>query len=149
MSRYFGSLLSVTQRSLSLYIPTLTLLGTAALLAATAPVALAGGEECIFNSPVPGLTLQSLKLDPSVVESRSQPKGEVVLSRPAPVGGVAIALGTNFYAANPGYCVVVPEGDTSATFSVFTYEQTTTTRGFISASYNGTMLQAPLTVTPK
>lgn len=107
------------QFKISVALPILTLVG-GALLPTTSPVALAGGTACGLNSAVPGLTLKSLTVSPSVGESRSQPKGEVVLSAPAPEGGATVILGTSFHAANPGYCLVVPKGKTSETFSIFT-----------------------------
>ena len=123
-------------------------MGAVSLLPISSPVAIAGGDVCVMNPAVPGLTVAELKLSPPVVESRSQPKGEVVLSAPAPADGATVLLGTNFYAANPGYCVVVPPGKTSATFNIFTYQQSTTTSGNIFASYGDSFLTAPLTVTP-
>ncbi len=149
MSTYNRSFLSSMQFKISVVLPTLlTLIGGFSLLPGT-PVAIAGGEECVLNSAVPGLTVASLNISPSVVEGRSKPKGVVVLSGPAPQSGATVTLGTNFYAANPGYCVVVPAGETRAEFSIFTYEQSRTSSGNIYASYGDSFLEAPLTVTPK
>ena len=149
MSTYNRAFLSGMRSKISVALPTLlTLVGTA-LLPVSSPVAIAGGEECVFNPAVPGLRVASLNVSPSVVEGRSKPKGVVVLSGPAPQSGATITLGTNFYAANPGYCVVVPAGERSAEFSIFTYEQSMTSRGNIYASYGNSFLEAPLTVTPK
>lgn len=150
MSTYNRAFLSGMRSKISVALPTLlTLVGAVSLLPASSPVALAGGTACGLNSAVPGLTLTSLTVTPSVVQSRSQPKGEVVLSAPAPEGGATVILGTSFHAANPGYCLVVPEGKTSETFSIFTYEEGAATSGHIFASYGNSFFAAPITVTSK
>ncbi len=147
--KYNRSFLSDIRCNMSVVLPTLlTLVGAISLLPVTSSVARAG-DACGLNSAVPGLRLVSLTVSPSVVESRSEPKGEVVLSAPAPEGGATVILGTSFHAANPGYCLVVPEGKTSETFSIFTYDESTTTSGHIFANYNGSFFAKPLTVTPK
>jgi len=123
---------------ISVALPTLvTLVGT--LLPVSSPVAIAGGEECVFNPAVPGVA--SLNVSPSVVEGRSKPKGVVVLSGPAPSG--ATITPRTFYAANPGYCVVVPAGQRSAEFSIFTYEQSMTSRAYLCKAMV-IFLEAPL-----
>jgi len=86
---------------ISVALPLVTLVGT--LLPVSSPVAIAGGEECVFNPAVPGLRVASLNVSPSVVEGRSKPKGVGCVVWPSPQSGATITLGTNFYAANPGY----------------------------------------------
>ncbi|AFZ32567.1 hypothetical protein Glo7428_4118 [Gloeocapsa sp. PCC 7428] len=140
--------LSIVRCGSAIALPTLVTFGVISFLPSTTPIAKAKGEECIFQSSVAGLNLVSLKISPSVIEGRRQPEGEVTLSAPAPTGGAVVLVGSNFYGANPGYCVIVPQGKTSQTFSIFTYRQSTTSRGNIFASYGDTFLEAELTVTP-
>lgn len=138
---------SVIRRGVPIATSILTL-GIVSFIPNSIPEAQAKGEECVFESPVAGLGLVSLRVSPSVVEGRRQPKGEVVLSGPAPSGGAVVFVGTTFAGANPGYCVVVPAGETSQTFSIFTYRRAATSIGKIFASYGDTFLEAELTVTP-
>lgn len=139
--------LSAIKRGVPIATSILTL-GIASFIPNTIPKAQAKGEECVFESPVAGLGLVSLRVSPSVVEGRRQPQGEVVLSGPAPAGGAVVFVGTTFSGANPGYCVVVPAGETSQTFSIFTYRRNATSVGKIFANYGDTFLEAELTVTP-
>ncbi len=134
---------------LSISLPTLfVLLGSILALNYNSPVALAGGNVCVLETENPNIKLVSLAVSPSSVNSRTQPKGEVKLSTPAPVGGITVMIGSTFHAANPGYCVVVPKGKVSQTFDITTYKESSTTSGNIYAGYGSTFLTVPLTVTP-
>jgi hypothetical protein len=83
MSTYNRTFLSGMRSKISVALPTLlTLVGT--LLPVLSPVAIAGGEECVFNPAVPGLRVVSLNVSPSVVEGRSKPKGVGCVVWPSP-----------------------------------------------------------------
>lgn len=143
-------LFSVVRPILPGSLPTLLLLaGILPLASFNASTALAGGGSvCVLETANPNLQVVSLAVSPPVVSARSRAKGEVKLSAPAPKGGVTVILSTTFFAANPGYCVVVPEGKTSQSFDVTTFDQSTTTSGSIIAGYGDSYLTVPLTVTP-
>lgn len=73
MYRYNRSFLTGMSFKISFVLPTLlTLVGAFSLLPGTSPVAIAGGEECVFNPAVPGLRVVSLNVSPSVVEGPQQ-----------------------------------------------------------------------------
>lgn len=134
---------------LSISLPTLfTLLGSTLALIYNLPVALAGGSVCVLETENPNVKLVSLAVSPSTVNSTTQPKGELRLSKPAPEGGITVMIGSTFHAANPGYCVVIPKGKVSQTFDIRTYKESTPTNGNIYASYGSTFLTVSLTVTP-
>lgn len=114
----------------------------------SSPANAGGGNICVLDNAVPNLQVVSLAVSPPIVSARSNAKGEVALSAPAPKGGVTVMLSTTFFAANPGYCVVVPEGKTSQSFDVTIFDQSTTTSGNIIAGYGDSYLTVPLTVTP-
>lgn len=143
-------LLSAMRSILPVSLPSLLLLaGIVPLTSLYSSTALAGSSDvCVLDTANPNLQVVSLAVSPAVVSSRDRAKGEVALSAPAPKGGVTVMLSTTFFAANPGYCVVVPEGKTRQSFEVTTFEQNTTTSGNIIAGYGDSYLIVPLTVTP-
>lgn len=114
----------------------------------SSPANAGGGDVCVLETADPNLRVVSLAVSPPVVSADSKARGEVALSAPAPAGGVTVMLSTTFYAASPGYCVVVPEGETSQSFDVTTFNQSTTASGSIIAGYGDSYLTVPLTVTP-
>jgi subtilase family serine protease len=95
--------------------------------------------------------LASLSLSPSTVNAGSSITGTVTLTSPAPVGGVSVPLTSSVsYAVaklppNPPY---VPEGATSATFTVSASPIGFIVPVTISASYNGISKSVPFTIVP-
>jgi hypothetical protein len=90
----------------------------------------------IFFTPSAN-SLLSVSLSPSSVVGGSSSTGTVMLSSPAPAGGVTVTLTSD----NPGVTVpasvTVAAGNTTATFPVNTTAVGTSTSATISGSYNG------------
>ena len=95
------------------------------------------------------LIVSSLQLNPSSVLGGTTSLGTVVLNRLAPIGGVVVSLlsSSPTVASVPG-TVTVPEGSTTAYFTVTTSSVSSSTPVIISASYNKTNRDATLSVNP-
>ena len=97
--------------------------------------------------PPPGPTLSTLKVSPSSVMGGNSSIGTVTLTGPAPTGGATINLFSGVKTSvTPS--VTIPAGDTSATFAITTQEVSSTEVGLVQATYNGSNLATPLTITP-
>ena len=97
--------------------------------------------------PAPAVTLSSLTLNPTgVIGGLQSSTGTVTLSAPAPAGGSNVALASSNGAASLPSSVTVPEGATSATFTVNTSIVVVATSATISATYNNSTLTATLSV---
>jgi len=95
----------------------------------------------------PSLAVLALSLSPSSVTGGSPSTGTVTLSMAAPPGGAAAFLSSSSAAASVPQSVVVPAGQTSASFAVTTFAVNASTFVTISASLGG-MVTAVLTVNP-
>ncbi len=111
------------------------------------------GETC-GGGGVPGVcgvastaAVSAVALNPASVTGGSPSAGTVALSTAAPAGGAGVFLASSAPAASVPSSVVVPEGQTSAGFTVTTSSVAAPTQVTISASYNGTA-SAVLTVNP-
>lgn len=97
----------------------------------------------------PALAVTGLSLTPNPAAGGQQnPTGTVTLSRPAPMGGANITLTSG----NPGAATVpatftVPQGATTATFTVTTKNVPASVTSRITASLNSSSQQVVLTVT--
>jgi len=121
---------------------TVTITGTSGTLTNTVPITLT-----ISSPPPPLPTVYSLQLNPtSVVGGTQSSTGTVTLSGPAPAGGAQVLLSSSNQAASVPSSVTVPAGATRATFTVNTSMVLVTTSADISASYNGTIRTATLTI---
>jgi hypothetical protein len=102
----------------------------------------------VTPAPPPPPTLSALTLSPtSVIGGVQSSTGTVTLSGPAPAGGAQVALSSsNTAAAQVPSSVMVAAGATSATFTIGTSVVLISTSATISASYNGTVRTAGLTV---
>ena len=97
-----------------------------------------------INPPIP----TSLTLSPTSVSGGSLSTGTVTLSTPAPMGGVAVDLSSNFsFVTVPG-SVIVTGGSTQASFTVSTSPVSSTSPATITATVGGSSATATLTVTP-
>jgi len=96
--------------------------------------------------PPPSPTVSSLTLDPANVFGGQSSTGTVTLTGSAPAGGAQVFLSSNNGAARVPSSVIVPEGATSASFTVNTSFVLVSTSATISASYNGTTRTATLGV---
>ncbi|MDQ6786208.1 MAG: VCBS repeat-containing protein [Acidobacteriota bacterium] len=93
--------------------------------------------------------LASLSFNPAIVEGGNTSQGTIALGSPAPIGGDTVALSNS----NPAITsipasVFIPEGATSATFSVLTNSVILSSAGTINASLNGVTQTATITVVP-
>ena len=103
----------------------------------------------VTPQPASGPTLTSLTLAPSTVVGGSPSSGLVILSGPAPMGGLVVSLSSSNAAvvAVPA-SVNVAAGATSAPFTATTISVSTSSTVTLAASYAGTTQNGSLTVTP-
>lgn len=102
-----------------------------------------------LNGTGGNVTLVSLTLNPTTVVGPAPSTGTVTISGPAPAGGAIIALNsTNSGVASVPNTVTVPEGLTTATFTVTTTAVQTQTIATISGTLNGSVARADLTDNP-
>jgi hypothetical protein len=92
--------------------------------------------------------LSSVSANPSTVTGGTSATGTVILTAPAPAGGMSVALSSAPSAISVPASVVVPATQSSASFSISTTAVGTTTVGSISASYDGVVKSTAVTVTP-
>jgi len=95
----------------------------------------------------PSVGVSGLSLSPSSVSGGSASTGTVTLNMAAPAGGVGVFLSSSAAVATVPSSVVVPAGQTSASFTVNTSTVSASNFVTISASSNGTA-SAVLTVNP-
>jgi len=94
------------------------------------------------------VALVSVSVSPSTVAGGTSSTGTVTLTGPAPVGGVTVSLSSSDTAAGVPASVFVPEGQTTATFSITTTPVLTTTDVTIMGTLGNVSKQATLTVIP-
>jgi thermitase len=95
-------------------------------------------------------SLSSISLNPSTVVGGNPSTGTVYLTAPAQSGGFTVQLSSsNPSVASVPSSVTVPQGQTSANFTVTTTRVTSQTTVTITASAQGVTRQATLTVTPQ
>jgi hypothetical protein len=91
--------------------------------------------------------VSSVTLNPSTTTGGASSTGTAALNIAAPAGGLAVFLASSSAAANVPGSVVVPEGQTSASFNVTTSRVGSTTVATITAQSNGSA-SAGLTISP-
>ena len=93
--------------------------------------------------------LSTVSLSRNTVMGGNNAGGTVVLRGPAYAGGVTVALSSSDTSvASVPPSVTVPAGATAASFTIATYSTSNPTAVTITASNNGTVKSATLTVTP-
>ncbi len=95
------------------------------------------GYDALSTEPPPA-ALSTLTIAPTTVTGGASAQGTVTLSAAAPAGGAAVALSTSGAEATVPASVTVPQGATSAVFTVTTTAVTTTTSVTVSATFGGT-----------
>ena len=100
------------------------------------------------SSTAATVSLSSITLNPASVTGGNSATGTVILSGPAPSGGVLVALSSSNGAASVPSSVTVAAGATSASFTINTSAVASTTTVTISATYDGATKSASLSVTP-
>ncbi len=98
---------------------------------------------------IPGFMVNGVSIAPSSVKGGTHATGTVTLNKAATAGGVQISLTSS----RPGTAILqagvtVPQGQTSATFSIATTPVTASTNTVITASFAGLQKTANLTVIP-
>ena len=96
----------------------------------------------------PVIALSAVSLNPTTITGGNSSTGTVILSAPAPAGGIAVALSSNNSSAVVPASVTVSGGSSTATFTVTTKTVTSSTAATITANYSGLNRTAILTMTP-
>jgi hypothetical protein len=96
------------------------------------------------NPPTPA----SVVLNPTTVLGGSGSQGTVILTGPAPAGGVSVTLSSNSSAAVVPATAIVAAGSSSTTFTITTSAVSASTAATITAGYGGATQTANLTLTP-
>ena len=98
-------------------------------------------------NPVGSASLAGLTISPGSVTGGANATGTVTLGAPAPLGGSSInLLSSNTFVAQVPAFVMVPEGATSATFTIMTTRVTAAQTVTITASAGGITKTATVTV---
>ena len=92
-------------------------------------------------------TIVSLTVNPPSVTGGESATGTVMLSAPAPSGGIPVSLSSNNGAATVPTQVLVQQGQTTAMFAVNTTPVSSTTVATITAT-SANSVSAPLTINP-
>lgn len=99
------------------------------------------------GTAAPAATLSSFTVSPTSVPGGQSATGRVTLAQAAPTGGVSVALGSNLPdTASVPASVLVPQGATSASFTITTFPSAGTTVQ-LNARLGDTTLFASLAVT--
>src|SRR5919198_505526 len=107
------------------------------------------GKSALGDLTVAPTGLKSLSISPSTINGGAQAGAVVMLTGQAPPGGATVTLGSNSAAGSPPPSVFVSPGSFSTSFSLPTNGVTANASAVVTASWNGTSVQAPLTVTPQ
>lgn len=102
----------------------------------------------ISITPAISVTLASLTLKPTTVIGGTAASGTVILTAPAPSGGLVVNLSSsNPSRATVPLTVTVPSGSSSASFTIATIRVSRKTSATISASHGSITKTASLTIT--
>src|SRR5207302_2557207 len=107
------------------------------------------GKSASGSLTVAPTALKSLSISPSIINGGAQPGAIVMLTGQAPPGGPTVTLASNSAAVRPPPSVFVNPGSFSVSFPLQTNSVTANTSAVVTASWNGTSVQAPVTVTPQ
>jgi hypothetical protein len=102
----------------------------------------------IFFSRGIVVSLSALGLSPADVTGGSSSTGTVTMNGPAPTGGAVISLSIGDPSVSVPATVTIPEGTTSATFTVTTTPVASATTAVITAAFGGVTQTATITVEP-
>jgi len=122
--------------------------GTVTTATSVALTASSGGVNMGANLTVNPIVPTSLSVSPNVTFSGQTALGTVAIAAAAPFGGITVALSSSSSAASVPSSVTVPQGATTASFTVTTGSVTTATQVVLMASYAGASVTASLTVNP-
>ena len=108
----------------------------------------ANGIDKTSNLTVKAPSIASFATDPASITGGNSVTATITLSDPAPVGGLTIALSSNNGAVSVPVAITVAAGELAATFDVNTSNVLVPQAVNISATLNGSISNAPLTVNP-
>jgi uncharacterized repeat protein (TIGR03803 family) len=91
--------------------------------------------------------LESLYVDPASVVGGSSAQATVTLAWAAPPGGAVVSLSSDSALASVPATVTVPAGGRTVSFAIATRSTRKPATATIKASYNGSQVGAPLTIT--
>ena len=101
------------------------------------------------NLTVLAALVSSVQLSPAtLIGSTSSAANKVVLTGPAPTGGLDVQLNSDLAAAVPPGLVHVADGTTQATFTITTSPVASTVAAHITGTLGASSKQATLTLTP-
>ncbi|MFQ3611666.1 MAG: S8 family serine peptidase [Fimbriimonadales bacterium] len=109
-----------------------------------------GRSRSVSLTVTPSLRLRSLQINPASVRGGLSATGTLELSEPAPSGGVVIPLSHAVSGAsvNLPNSITVPQGQTRAQFTIQTQPVSQPATLTVSASLNGSQVQATLQIQP-
>ena len=122
-------------------------LGVSSQTVATITASFAGTSQSASLTINPA-GLASISLNPTSVLGGVQSTGTVTLSGLAPSSGAIVSLSSNNLSATVASSVLVPSGQSSATFIVTTSGVSNQTTAVITGSWAGVAQTAALTITP-
>ncbi len=105
-------------------------------------------NETLANTLTAAPLLAAVTFAPSVAASDTVKMGTIFLNDSAPSGGAMMMLASDNPAVTVPPVVVIAEGQATATFTVITRAVTANTVVTITASHNGAMERASLTIVP-
>ena len=97
---------------------------------------------------VTGVGLSSLTVAPSAVPGGAIVTGTVTINAAAPVGGTAVVISTDNGLANVPYSVTIPQGQTTASFTIHTDVVQAISTVQIKGTLAGVVVEAPITLSP-
>ena len=118
----------------------------------TTPVTLtatlnSGQASVQFNVLPP--SLKAITLNAGTISGGAQVGAIAMLNGQAPAGGAVVDFSSDSPSAMPPTLATIPAGDSSVSISIPTNQVAANTVANISATWNGTTVQSPLTITPQ
>ncbi len=94
-------------------------------------------------------SLKSITMNASTISGGAQVGAIAMLNGQAPAGGAVVDFSSDSPSAMPPALATIPAGNASVSISIPTNQVPANTVANISASWNGTTVQSPLTITPQ
>ena len=94
-------------------------------------------------------SLKSITMNASTISGGAQVGAIAMLNGQAPAGGAVVDFSSDSPSAMPPALATIPAGDSSVSISIPTNQVAASTVANISATWNGTTVQSPLTITPQ
>ena len=94
-------------------------------------------------------SLKSITMNASTISGGAQVGAIAMLNGQAPAGGAVVDFSSDSPSAMPPALATIPAGNASVSISIPSNQVAANTVANISASWNGTTVQSPLTITPQ